>query len=197
MARKTVIRHRDVIIAVVATATIIATALLIHVLTIAPINSRAAREQQKVSATVQNIEACNVELRELKQTMQKNDDLRARLSVFDARVPQKNDVAGLFAKVLRMADTYELKIVRTQPAGPVDAGQGLLRFPYEVELQGSYHAIARFVAGIESHASFMTVTRAALFGQPDQTIRARISISLYGTDETWPRATPAVAGTAG
>jgi type IV pilus assembly protein PilO len=194
VARKTVIRHRDIIIAVVASATIIATTLLVHVLTIAPINSRAAREQQKVSATVQKIEACNAELRQLKQARQENDDLRARLSVFDARVPQKNDVAGLFAKVLRMADTDELKILRTQPAAPVDVGQGLLRFPYEVEVQGDYHRIARFVAGIESHASFIKVTRTALFGQPDQTIRARISISLYGTDDTRPRATPSAAG---
>jgi len=102
--------------------------------------------------------------------------------VFDKRVPTKSEVATLVAEVLRSVDQNGLRILQTKPQGVVVLGQGFYRFPYELDLQGKYHAIGQFVSEIESHASFMQVQRVDLNGtNKPGIVRTKILIYLHGS----------------
>ena len=185
MARKTVVRQRDIIISASVAALIIAGSLLFYIVFIAPTNSLAKFEQNKVSKAVSELAEKTRLAREAAQAKRENSDMRARLAAFDGRVLRKSQVPGLFAEVLRLADQAQLKIFHTRPLAPVVVGQGLRKFPYEIELRGTYHDVGRFVAGVESHASFLQVNQLDLSSVEGGTIRARVLVCLYGADEGW------------
>ena len=197
MARKTVVRRKDVIISSSLAALIVAIVVLVQVMCIMPASAVARQQQTKVDAAVKMLEDNSKKRREVEKIEAVNKQLKVRLAVFDKRVPTKSEIATLVAEVLRSADRNDLRIFQTKPLGVVVLGQGFYRFPYEFDLQGKYHAVGQFVSEIESHASFMQVQRVSLSAKDKSgTVRTKILIYLHGYVNDADDQTPA-PGTGG
>jgi len=181
MARKTVLRHKDIVISGSLAALDIAAVVLIQVMMILPATSQAKLRGKKVEEAVKELESNARKERQFRETAHQNEQTKAKLAVFDNRIPVRSEIAAVFAEVLRSADTNKLKIVQTRPRAPAAIGQGFLRFPYELDLRGDYHAMGRFLTGVESDSSFMQVARATLSGDPEGTARMRVLLYLYGS----------------
>jgi Tfp pilus assembly protein PilO len=196
VARKTVVRRKDIIISACFSALIIAGVVLVQVMCIMPASAVAKQQENKVDASVKRLEDNSRKRRDVEKIEALNRELKVRLAVFDKRVPAKSEIAALVTDVLRSADQNGLQISQTKPQGVVVLGQGFYRFPYELDLQGKYHAIGQFVSEIESHASFMQVQRAELSETSKPGIvRTKVLIYLYGAaGETTERETASRAG---
>jgi len=184
VARKSVVRHRDIVVSASLAALIIAAAVLVHVMFIAPTTSLATLQRKNVAEARKRLSDIAKEAQQMEEKKARNDDLRAKLAVFSQRVRKKNQVAGLFAQILQLSDRSNLKLLHTQPMTSAPLGQGLHKFPYTIEVQGGYHDIAQFITTIESHADLMQVIGVSLGGMPEG-IRARIGLCLYGADAGW------------
>ncbi len=182
MARKTVIRRKDIVISASVAVLIIAGVVLVQVMCIMPAFDVAALHEDKVDNSVKKLEDNSRKRRDVEQIEKQNAEFKTRLAIFDGRVPSKGEVAALFAEVLRSADQNDLKIFQTQPREMEVLGQGFYRFPYELNFQGDYHDVGRFLSEIESHASFMQVRRMELSGgRKPGIVRIKILLFLYGS----------------
>jgi Tfp pilus assembly protein PilO len=190
MARKTVIRHRDIIVSASVGALLIAGTVIVQVMCISPTQSIARVRRKAATDAARKLELKAKETREVQRERAENAKLRSRLVLFAHRIPRTYEVAGLFAEVLRSADKNDLKIIHTRPMNAETVGQGLQRFPYQIELVGGYHAIARFVATLESHSSYMEITSAQLQPHEGTALRASLHLALYGGGESWDMGTP-------
>ena len=155
---------------------------VVHVTCITPNFDVTKRLEAKLRDAVKELEENSRRRREVEQTEQRNKEIRARLAVFDRRVPPRGEVPALFADVLQLADSSELKISQAQPRDVVPLGQGLFRFPYELDLEGDYAALRLFLSRIESHASLMQVPRVEIEGTGQSgRVRIRLFLQLYGS----------------
>jgi len=183
MARKTILRHKDIIVASCLGALDIAGVVLLQVMLVTPATSAARLAGAKIAESVKKLEKNVASRRKLEKTEQLNHEIRSSLSRFDKRVPVKSGVAALFADVLRSADQNGLRILQTQPKESTILGQGFYRFPYELDVQGDYHAAGRFLSLVESHASFMHIVRVDLTAADGDSVRLKVLLYLYGTAE--------------
>ncbi len=183
MARKTVVRHKDIIISSCLGALDIAAVVLLQVMLVMPATSAARLSGAKVAELVQKLEKNITNQKKLEKTEQQNTETKSSLAGFDKRVPIKSGIAALFADVLRSADQNGLRIFQTQPKESSILGQGFYRFPYELDVQGDYHAVGRFLSGVESHASFMQVVRVDLTPSDVDNVRLKVLLHLYGAAE--------------
>jgi Tfp pilus assembly protein PilO len=182
VAKKTVVRRKDIIISAGLAVLIIAGVALIQVLCIMPASAIAKQQKNKVEAAIKKLEDNSKKRRDVEKIEASNKELKTRLAVFDKRVPTRSEIAALVAEVLRSADQNGLRIFQTKPQGVIASGQGFYRFPYELDLQGKYHSVGQFVSEIESHASFMRVQRVDLSGTNEPgVVRTKILIYLHGT----------------
>jgi len=185
MARKTVLRRKDIVIASALAVLDLAVVLLVQYLLIMPVTSSARQERERLAAAVKELEDNNRKRRSLLDVAEQNRKLAGQLSAFDQRVaPRKAATVALFADVLKNASDNSLKIVSTQPMEPADIGQGFLLIPYEINVQGAYVDLCRFLCGIESNASFMEIIRADLITQAESSLKMKIALNLYArTDQ--------------
>jgi len=195
MARKTIIRRKDIVIAGSLAALVVAVVVVVQLMLIAPAVSVSKRRAAKVVEAAKKLDDNVRKRRNLGGLVKQNEELKTRLAVFDKRVCSKTEVAALFADVLRLADQGRLKILLTRPAEPTSIGQGFLRFAYELDVQGEYHQLALFISGVESHASFMEVAGATFSGAGDEgLVRMKVTLYLYGfVAETASPAEPATS----
>jgi len=182
MARKTVIRRKDIVISGSVAALVIAGVVLVQVMCIMPVSAVTKRHEEKVDEAVKKLEDNSKKRRDAEKIEKRNAELKTRLTVFDKRVPSRGEVAALFAEVVRSASLNNLKILQTRPEQMAVLGQGFYRFPYDLDLEGKYHDVARFVCGIEAHTSFMQVHRVNLTGiSKAGVVRVNVLIYLYGS----------------
>ena len=192
MARKTVLRHKDIVIAATLAALDIAAVVLVQIMIIMPVVAKDKHQQQKMREMIQELESNSQKRRECVDLSEKNKSMRAQLAVFDKRIPASGEIAALMAEVLRAADQNGLKILHTKPQEPVALGQGFQRFPFELDLVGEYHAVGRLVAWLESHRSYVQVHSVNCSTVKDGSPQIRMSLSLYGTSVS-PDSQPAEA----
>jgi Tfp pilus assembly protein PilO len=185
MARKTVVRHKDIIISSSLAALIIAVVVLVQITLILPVTSAAKQHEKKSVEAVKKLEENTRKRRQAEELEHKNARMRAQLALFDRRVPAKGTVGAVFADVLRSASLHKLRVVKTEPQEPVAAGQGFYQFPFTLDVVGGYHELGRFISELESDTSFMQIADADLNADPDGPVRARLMLVLYGVDEGW------------
>lgn len=207
MARKTVLRHKDIVISASLAVLDLAAVVLVQVMVILPPTSLAKAREAELTKAIKEIDANGKKERDLKALERDNAELRTQLGVFEARVPTKTEIPAVFAEILKLADQNDLKILYTQPKDSTLAGQGFHRFPYEIELVGNYHAIGEFISRMESHAHFIQVVKTDFSGSPEGAVRMKLLLNLYGTvmevadraveGAGAPEAPPATSGTGG
>lgn len=109
---------------------------------------RAALEDRLVT-----LEAYNDRARVLTQPgriadlRQREAEFQVALAAYETMLPSRAEVSSLLEDVARAALTYEVDIVNFAPLDPV-AGESLVELPYDVQVQGDYHDIGRFLADV-------------------------------------------------
>lgn len=78
---------------------------------------------------------------------QREAEFQVALSAYETMLPSRAEVSSLLEDVARAALTYEVDIVNFAPLDPV-VGETLVELPYDVQVQGDYHDIGRFLADV-------------------------------------------------
>ncbi|MFO7897813.1 MAG: type 4a pilus biogenesis protein PilO [Planctomycetota bacterium] len=180
MARKTILRQKDIVIAASLAALDIAVVILIQILLITPIRSRARQQGKQNAEAVKKIEQNAQKRRDCEKLIAENKKTRSRLTAFDKRVPVKSEVPAVLEDLVRAADRHGLKIRQTKPREPVPVGGGFMRFPYQLDLRGPYHAVGQFVRGVESDPDYMEVVTVDMSAADEKGVHVQILIYLYG-----------------
>jgi Tfp pilus assembly protein PilO len=179
MARKTVLRRKDILIAGGASVLVLVAVLLVQILVIAPVLSDAAEHRAKLTGAVKELEKNHRKRQGLKDLEEKNRVLREQIATFGRRVPDKDNAVILFAEILQMATQHSLKVLGTEPMEPTPVGQGFIRYPYEINLLGGYTDLGRFIAAVETHANFHEIVKINLTSDGNGPVRAKVTLHLY------------------
>lgn len=180
MARKTVLRQKDVVIASCLAALNIAAVVLVQILFIAPILAQGRQQARQNAEAVKELETNVEQRRRLQELIEENREFNRRLAAFDKRVPGKSDMSGALEDLVWSADQHGLRIDRTNQSEPIHIGGELARVPYRLDLRGPYHALGQFLSRVESHNNYMQVVNVDLKAEGDDAVRAQVLIYLHG-----------------
>ncbi|MFW6157818.1 MAG: type 4a pilus biogenesis protein PilO [Planctomycetota bacterium] len=194
MARKTVLRQKDIVIAASLAALDIAVVVLIQILLIIPVRAQARQQGKQNAEGVKNIEQNAQKRRDCEKLIAENKKTRGRLTTFDKRVPVKSEVPAVLEDLVRSAGQHGLKIRQTKPREPVLLGGGFIRFPYQLDLRGPYHAVGQFMRSVESAPDYTEVIQMDMSAPDEEGVHVQVLIYLYGTTPApEPLAEPAAA----
>ncbi len=104
---------------------------------------------------LQSLQRTNDQVRALTQPQRMRElqkrqaEAQVQLAAFETMLPQEAEVPGLLEDVAQAALREDVEIIQFTP---LDAGAGpyLTELPYEVQVQGEYHDIGRFVAAVSN-----------------------------------------------
>ena len=91
----------------------------------------------------------------LRELEQREAEYQVRLAEYETLLPSDAEVPTLLEEVAFAAIENEVKIVNFAPL-PEIPGESLVEIPYDVQVQGDYHDIGRFLASV---VSFQRVVR--------------------------------------
>ncbi len=183
MARKRVIRRKDIVIAVCLGLIAVAAAVAVRIELLGPARARSAKAKQELDKAKQAVHDKDERERELLRLEKENAALRAQLAEFDKRLPSQRRRLALLAEFAGLAKAKGLQIRQARLGEPVAVGRGIEAFPYELEVEGSYHDVARFMARIESHQTFLRIIRTNLAHSGEHAIVANLVAYVYGTGD--------------
>lgn len=83
----------------------------------------------------------------IEELRRREAEYQVALAAYETMLPSEAEVAGLLEEVARSALTEGVEIVNFAPLEPID-GEQLVELPYDVQVQGTYHDIGRFVASV-------------------------------------------------
>jgi Tfp pilus assembly protein PilO len=110
-------------------------------------------ERVQLAQRLAEIERYNDQARALSQPRRLNDlrrqeaEYQVALAAYETMLPSEHEVAGLLADVAVGAVQNEVAIVNFAPMTAV-AGENLMELPYDLQVQGGYHDIGRFMSEI-------------------------------------------------
>ncbi|HET6360593.1 MAG TPA: type 4a pilus biogenesis protein PilO [Gemmatimonadota bacterium] len=91
----------------------------------------------------------------LRELEQQEAEYQVRLAEYETLLPSDAEVPTLLEEVAFAAIENEVKIVNFAPL-PEVPGESLVEIPYDVQVQGDYHDVGRFLASV---VSFQRVVR--------------------------------------
>ena len=91
----------------------------------------------------------------LRELEQREAEYQVRLAEYETLLPSDAEVPTLLEEVAFAAIENEVKIVNFAPL-PEVPGESLVEIPYDVQVQGDYHDVGRFLASV---VSFQRVVR--------------------------------------
>ena len=91
----------------------------------------------------------------LRELEQREADYQVRLAEYETLLPSDAEVPTLLEEVAFAAIENDVKIVNFAPL-PEVPGESLVEIPYDVQVQGDYHDVGRFLASV---VSFQRVVR--------------------------------------
>ena len=118
-------------------------------------------ERTVIEDRLATIESYNDQARALTQPARLRDleqreaEYQVRLAEYETLLPSDAEVPTLLEEVAFAAIENDVKIVNFAPL-PELAGESLVEIPYDVQVQGDYHAVGRFLASV---VSFQRVVR--------------------------------------
>ena len=74
-------------------------------------------------------------------------EFEVALAAYETMLPTESEVSGLLEEVARVALENDIAIVNFAPLEPVVA-ENLTELPFDVQIQGGYHDIGRFLAAV-------------------------------------------------
>lgn len=114
-----------------------------------PVHEERVMAEQRLA----RVERYNNQARALTQPRRVNElkrqeaEYQVALAAYETMLPSEPEVAGLLSDVAGAAMQNEVKIVHFAPLQSV-AGENLMEIPFDVQLQGGYHDIGRFLSEI-------------------------------------------------
>lgn len=85
----------------------------------------------------------------LRELEQREAEYQVRLAEYETLLPSDAEVPTLLEEVAFAAIENDVKIVNFAPL-PEIPGESLVEIPYDVQVQGDYHAVGRFLASVVS-----------------------------------------------
>ena len=110
-------------------------------------------ERVAASERLEEIESYNDQARSLSQPRRLNElrrqeaEYQVALAAYETMLPAEAEVAGLLGDVAAAAASNGVTIVNFAPLEPV-TGETLTELPYDLQVQGAYHDVGRFLAEI-------------------------------------------------
>lgn len=83
----------------------------------------------------------------LAELRRRQAEFQVALAAYETLLPSEAEVSGLLEEVARAALEEDVEIVAFTPLDPI-VGQNLVELPYDVQVQGGYHDIGRFLAEV-------------------------------------------------
>lgn len=87
------------------------------------------------------------------------------LAAYEALLPDRSEASALLSGVAGAALSADVDIVSFAPRDEI-AGAVLVEIPYDVQVQGSYHDVGRFLAGVINLSQLVRPEVVALTGVP-------------------------------
>ncbi|MGH7550902.1 MAG: type 4a pilus biogenesis protein PilO, partial [Gemmatimonadota bacterium] len=87
------------------------------------------------------------------------------LAAYEALLPDRSEASALLSGVAGAALSADVDIVSFAPRDEI-AGAVLVEIPYDVQVQGSYHDVGRFLAGVINLPQLVRPEVVALTGVP-------------------------------
>ena len=87
------------------------------------------------------------------------------LAAYEAMLPGRSEASALLSGVAGAALSADVDIVSFAPRDEI-AGPVLVEVPYDVQVQGSYHDVGRFLAGVVNLPQLVRPEVVALIGVP-------------------------------
>lgn len=87
------------------------------------------------------------------------------LAAYEAMLPDRSEASALLSGVAGAALSADVDIVSFAPRDEI-AGPVLVEIPYDVQVQGSYHDVGRFLAGVVNLPQLVRPEVVALIGLP-------------------------------
>lgn len=112
-----------------------------------PIHEERVATEERLA----QLERYNGQARALTQPQRVNElrrqeaEYQIALAAYETMLPSEAEVAGLLGDVAAAATQNGIAIVNFAPLEPL-TGEQLLELPYDVQVQGGYHDIGRFLA---------------------------------------------------
>lgn len=78
---------------------------------------------------------------------QRESEYEVALAAFETLLPDRSEASALLTGVSSAALSADVEIVSFAPREEI-AGTDLVEIPYDIQVQGSYHDIGRFLAGV-------------------------------------------------
>jgi len=118
----------------------------------------------------------------------RESDFRVAMAAYDEILPSAAEVPLLLAQVSSAALTEHVEIVQFTPLD-ARAGEDLVEFPYDLQVQGRYHEIGQFLAAIVNLPRIVRPTIVSLegvlapptrgFEEPKNEVVATIALSAF------------------
>lgn len=112
-------------------------------------------ERQQVEARLDTLQSYNDQARALTQPARLRDlerreaEYQVRLAEYETLLPSEAEVPTLLEEVAFAAIENNVKIINFAPI-PEVPGDVLVEIPYDVQVQGDYHDVGRFLASVVS-----------------------------------------------
>lgn len=85
--------------------------------------------------------------RRVKELRQREAEYQVALTAYETMLPSQAEVPGLLEEISAAALAEQVAIVSFAPLDEI-RGAELVEFPYDLQIQGDYHAVGRFLAEV-------------------------------------------------
>ncbi len=117
----------------------------------------------------------------------RESEYEVALAAYETLLPDRSEASALLAGVSSAALSAHVEIVSFAPGEEI-AGEDLVEIPYDVQVQGSYHDVGRFLAGVINLPQLVRPEVVALTGvveenpdrgQPEHQVLGTLLLSAY------------------
>lgn len=116
-----------------------------------PVRTERVAVQERVATLEQFNDQARVltQARRIRDLQRREAEYQVALATYEMMLPSEAEVATLLEDVASAALQFNVQIVNFAPLEPL-VGEDLLELPYDVQVQGGYHDIGRFLASVAS-----------------------------------------------
>lgn len=137
---------------------VVAMVAAIWVLLVRPEQARGHRLVADLAALERKAKEAQVSAAELAKAQQESEGARARIANLQGRVLSTKDMARVLGQLSDGAEGLGVRIIAMKPLEERPAGGGLIqRLPVEMELQGEFLGLGRYLEGLYNGSLFLSV----------------------------------------
>jgi Tfp pilus assembly protein PilO len=115
--------------------------------------------------------------RDIAKLEKETDEVRALVTQFERRLPDKRDMPQLLEQFEHMAQAVGLEVTLTSQDPVVDENKETI--PYSVAARGNFHQIVGFINSLERHDRYLSVSDLDISEQKDGISEAKFTLSTF------------------